>query len=93
MAKNEFKPDYALAPGAIIDEHMEHHSISKRQLAEHLGVSKKTVKKLLKGKAPITQPIAEGLATIFTFPVHMWINLEAGFQKDVKRLGKKAIIW
>ena len=93
MSNNTYKPDYALAPGAIIDEHMEHHSVTITQLATHLGIKKKKVKKLLKGKAPITQPIAEGLATIFTFPVHMWINLEAGFQKDVKRLGKKSIIW
>ena len=93
MSKNKFKPDYALAPGAHIAEHMELHSITANQLADHLGIKIKTLKRLLRGKTPITIPIAEGLALIFTFSAHFWRNLEVEFQKDIKCLGKKMIIW
>ena len=86
MAKNTYNPDYTVSPGEILADHMSAELVGKGQLANHLGIPKKTLKNILKGKAPITAEIAIGLGATFSLPAHMWMNLENHYQADIKRL-------
>jgi len=86
---NQYKPDYSVPPGEHITEYMGILSMGKSELAHALGISKKKMKKILKGKARITKTIATKLEDIFAPPAHLWLNLEKQYQKDIKRLGKK----
>jgi len=88
MSKNTFKPDYTVAPGEILQEQMDHYGTTKTDLAAHLKIPKKKLKKILKGKAPIKLQMAIRLSRIYQYPAHMWVNLETNYRKDLKRLKK-----
>lgn len=83
---NEFIPDYAVAPGAIIQEYLEAFRMTPADLVQWSGLSSKTVAALLEGTVPITAEIAARLELALGRPARFWRNLERQFRKDSARL-------
>ena len=79
-------PDYATPPGWVIEGYMESYEVSKEELARHLGLELAEVERLLAGNHPITPEIAAVLGGLFHHSTEFWLNMEAGYQQDKKRL-------
>ena len=66
-------------PGAIIRAHyMEPMGLTVTVLAEHLGISRKTLSKILNEHARVTPEIAQRLARAFNTSSGLWLGLQSG---------------
>jgi len=60
----------------LTEEFMEPMNINQGQLAEALGVARKTVNELCNNKTSITADTALMLATVFGNTAEFWLNLQ-----------------
>ena len=81
--KNEYQPDYAVAPGEVLGYELELRNMTRAELAKRTGLSEKHVIALLKGKGNtiITPETAIKLERALGMPVDYWLNLETNYQK------------
>lgn len=80
-----YDPDYAVAPGEVLEETLEARRIKKADLAERCGLSPKTVSLILGGKAPISAETALCLQRVLGVPANIWTNLEANYRLFLAR--------
>jgi len=81
----QYNPDYIIPPGEVLEDYLEAHGMSQAELADRLGVHKKTVNEIVKAKAPITTDMALKLEKVFQRPAHFWGNLEAQYREGKAR--------
>mgnify|MGYP002519078922 CR=1 FL=1 len=77
--------EYIIAPGETISELLEANSMTQIDLADKLGVSKKNINEIIKGKAPITTSTALKLEYVFNIPASFWNNLESNYRGSLER--------
>lgn len=66
-------------PGAVLRGlYMEPLGLSVTALAEHLGISRKTLSRIIHEHARVTPDIARRLARAFNTSVELWVNLQSG---------------
>lgn len=82
----QYNPDYIVSPGEVLEDYLEAHGMSQSELADRLGVHKKTVNEIVKAKAPITTDMALKLEKVFQRPAHFWGNLEGQYRQSLARL-------
>ncbi len=75
-----FEPDYAIPPGAILEEALEARSLSKSEFARRCGRPTKTVSEIIAGKAGITPETAIQFERVLGVPASFWTNLEYRYQ-------------
>ncbi|WP_040536191.1 helix-turn-helix domain-containing protein [Schleiferilactobacillus shenzhenensis] len=94
MATNGFvvTPDYATAPGETIKETLDALSMTQDDLAQRLGITPKSVSKLINGKAPLTPRIAAQLELIFHVPAPFWNSLEKQYREFLERQEQKKVL-
>lgn len=82
MSKTLFKyePDYAIAPGEILEETLQSRGIHKADLAERCGLSPKHMSLIISGKAPVTPETAINFERTLGVSASIWNNLEAKFR-------------
>ena len=85
MSKKRIFNEYIIAPGETIVELLETYSMSQLDLADKMGISKKTINKIIKGKAPITTSTALKLEYVFNIPASFWNNLESNYRETLER--------
>ena len=98
MARNEsisIEPSTTPHPGEIINEHLDYHGWSQRELARRTGLTPKTISVICNGKASITASTALVLERVLQRPVHFWLNLQRQFDEaDVRRSDRiQAEMW
>ncbi|MBR9974157.1 MAG: HigA family addiction module antidote protein, partial [Bacteroidetes bacterium] len=89
MSKKEripFLPNEAIAPGEVLEEHIESIGMTQAELAERTGLTPKTINEIVNGKAPVTPETALKLERVLGRPAHFWNNLELLYQEDLVRL-------
>lgn len=84
MNKIEYKNLIAFHPGYYIKDMIEDMEISQDEFAKRLGVSGKTVSKLINGKINLSNDVALQLSTMFGTSTEMWLNLQQSY--DIKCL-------
>lgn len=89
LPKNPYLPDYAVHPGEILEEECEVYAMQQVELAHRLGVARKTVNEIIKGKAPITSDMALKLERVFPQPAHFWNNLQRNYEQTLARLAEQ----
>ena len=82
----EFKPDYAVAPGATLLETIQSRGLSQAELAKRTGRPLKTINEIIKGKAAITAETALQLEHVLGMPASFWNNLERNYQQALAAL-------
>jgi HTH-type transcriptional regulator/antitoxin HigA len=82
----EFKPDYAVAPGATLLETIQSQGISQAELAKRTGRPLKTINEIIKGKAAITAETALQLEHVLGVPASFWNNLERNYRQSLASL-------
>lgn len=90
VSTQAFSPDYAIPPGEILGEHLEHLGMTQRDLAARTGLTPKTINEIIQGKAAITADTAVKLERVVGRPAHFWQNLESQFQEARARAQERA---
>lgn len=96
--RNAYEPDYAVPPGATLQETIDALGIDQRELAARTGLSAKHINQVVKGTAPITHDTAIRFERVTGVPARMWNNLEATYREQLARLAErgrlqKALEW
>ncbi len=81
-----YEPDFAVPPGATLQETIDQLGIDQRELAERTGLTAKTLNLIIKGKAPLTQQTAMLLERVTNVPARIWNNLEAEYREQLARM-------
>lgn len=88
MADNSslrYAPQDRTPPGDTLAETLEALGMSQVELAERVGLSRKTVNQITRGFAPITAETAVKLETALGTPAAFWLNLDANYQEFLAR--------
>ncbi len=86
---NSYQPDYAIHPGEHLEELLETSGMTQIELADRLGIHKKTVNEIIKGKASVTSDVALRLSKVFNYPAHLWNNMQRNYDETVARLAEQ----
>ncbi|MGM7422252.1 ImmA/IrrE family metallo-endopeptidase [Cellulosimicrobium sp. CpK407] len=86
------QPNYAVPTGEFIQEWLEENGINAAELSRRLGVSRKHVSELLRGKVTLSHELAIGLENVTGVPARRWNQLEALYQEDRARLAVDAVL-
>lgn len=89
MFSLQFEPDYIIPPGETINELLEHHDMTQRELSKRLELAPKTVNEIIKGKAPISFETANKLENVFGIEASFWNNLEKNYQEQMANKEKE----
>ena len=83
---HELVSDLAIPPGETVLEGMEHHAMTRNQLADKIGLSTNTLNELIEGNMPMTQDIAEKLENVLSIPAYMLVRLEERYRRTLTAL-------
>ena len=72
-----------IPPGEHLEEELEFIRMTERELADKMGMSEQAISELIKGEMAVTQDIADKLELVLGVPSHMWVNLEARYQRTL----------
>jgi addiction module HigA family antidote len=83
---NQFRPNYAVPPGATLLDTLEELGMSQVELAQRMGRPLKTINEIIKGKAAITAETALQLEKVLGIPASFWNSAERNYQETFARL-------
>ena len=76
-ATNQYQPDYAVAPGWIIEERLAALDISHAELARRCGRSPKLISEIISGKAPIAPKTALQFEKVIGLDASIWLGIRS----------------
>lgn len=79
----------AFHPGSYIEDIIDELNITQDEFAKRMGVSSKTISKIVNGKANITEVLAEKLSRFTGISYKTWMNLQASYNKKVIEIKNK----
>ena len=77
---NQYKPDYAVSPGWILDERLEAQHMSHAEFARRCGRSPKLISEIIAGNAPIMPNTALQFEKVLGVDAGIWLGLESDFR-------------
>lgn len=78
--------NYAVAPGAYLQEWAEESDLPQQAIADRLGRSRKFVNDLIHGRAKIDHALSLELGRVTPIPTEAWRRYEERFRADQARL-------
>lgn len=78
---NQFNPDYLVTPGEVLEDYLDTLEMTQKELSTRLGLTTKTVNKIINATAPISAKTALGLEYVLGRPAHFWTSLEREYQE------------
>ena len=87
MARNSnaYHPDTVSPPGATLEEALAERGMTQVELAQRIEMSRKHVKQMLDGEAPITPETALKLERVLGIPARFWNNREQHYRDFLAR--------
>ncbi|MGI8601819.1 MAG: HigA family addiction module antitoxin [Verrucomicrobiales bacterium] len=85
LRKFSFQPDYAVAPGATLEETMEALGLTQRDFARRLGLTVQSLNRIFKGEQPITSETAVKLERVTGTAAAFWNNLESQYRQQLQK--------
>ena len=82
---NQYKPDYAVPPGRVLEERLEAHGVSQAEFARRCGMSPKLISKIITGDAPITPEDASQFEQVLGVDAAIWTGMEADYRLHRER--------
>ncbi len=77
---NQFRPDYTVPPGRILQERLGAESISHAEFARRCGRSAKLISEIIAGKAPLEPSTALQFEKVLGVDASVWLGLETDYQ-------------
>ncbi len=87
--KYEFVPDYAVPPGATLQEVTESLEMTQKELALRAGLTEQSLVRIIKGDQPISYETANRLELVTRVPARFWNNLEAQYREQLAKLEER----
>ena len=93
-----YRPDYAVPPGWVLEEHLKSHSLSPAELARRCGRSAKLISEIIAGKAPVEPKTALQFEKVLGLDASIWLGIEARYQLHQARKAEaketlRAAVW
>lgn len=79
-ATHSYRPDYAVPPGWVLEEHMKSHGLSPAELARRCGCPARLIGEIIAGKAPVEPGTALQFERVFGLDARIWLGIEARYQ-------------
>ena len=79
-ATNEYRPDYAVPPGWLLEERLEVQGISQAEFARRCGRSSKLISEIIAGKAPLEPETALQFEKVLGVDASIWLGIESDYQ-------------
>jgi len=79
-ATNQFRPDYAVPPGWVLEERLGVEGISHAEFARRCGRSPKLISEIIAGKAPVEPETALQFEKVLGVDASIWLGIEADYQ-------------
>lgn len=83
--RNQYMPDSVSLPGETLHEALEERGMKQVDLAQRIGMSRKHVKHIMDGEAPITPETALKLERVLGIPARFWNNREQHYRDYLAR--------
>lgn len=90
--KNEFMPDYLVAPGEVLEYELELRGMKQQELAKRTGLTSKHIGALVNAKSAITPETAIKLERALGMPAQFWLNLESLYQEALARDAEEHVL-
>ena len=87
--KYTFTPDYAVPPGATLQEVMISLGMPQKELAVRTELTEQTLNRIFKGEQPISYTTANRLELVTGVPAGLWNNLEAQYREQLAKLEER----
>ena len=87
--KYTFTPDYAVPPGATLQEEMTSLGMPQKELAVRTELTEQTLNRIFKGEQPISYTTANRLELVTGVPAGLWNNLEAQYREQLAKLEER----
>lgn len=81
-------PDYSVHPGEYLEEVLESRGIKKREAADRLGISVKTISQLINKKAYITPDMAIQFERVLGISANIWNNMSSDYRLHEARINE-----
>jgi addiction module HigA family antidote len=79
-------------PGMILKRlYLDALHITNAQLAKHMGVSRKTISKIVNGRGSITPEMALRLSRAFNTSPELWLNMQSAY--DLWQTSHRSTDW
>lgn len=89
LNSDEFRPNWASAPGNTICDVLEERGIPLERFAAELQLSCDVANDLIGGGQPITQDIADGLERYLGATATFWLTRDSQYRQQLKRLAEQ----
>ena len=76
-AKRQWTPNWAIHPGALLEEHLEARGLSQADFARVAGLTPKLVSTIVKGSNPVTAETAIRLERVLGLKAYIWTGIQA----------------
>jgi HTH-type transcriptional regulator/antitoxin HigA len=83
------EPDYAVAPGGVLQDTIDALGMSRADLAARTGLSKRTINQVIRGYEALSHSTALRLEKVTGTPASVWNSLEARYRERLARLNDK----
>ena len=84
-ATNQYRPDYAVPPGWIIEERPAARGMSHAEFARRCGRSPKLIGEIISGKVPIAPKTALQFEKVIGVDARIWLEVEADYRLHQER--------
>jgi len=78
-----YKAPIAIHPGEFLEDTLEEHAMSQVDLAEHIGISKKIINDIVRGRNPVSNATALKLSKVFNLPTEYWMQLQQSYDAGI----------
>lgn len=85
----EYKDLIAFHPGQYVEEIIEDYNITQKEFAERLGISAKTVSKIVNGEDSISKDTANKLSKLTGISMGTWLNLQSAYDVKIAEMGEQ----
>lgn len=81
----------AIHPGSILKEELIERGISQKTFAKDIEMQPSHLCEIIKGKRPITKPVADKLEEVLGIPSIDWVNFQTKFDYDTAQSEERQI--
>ena len=78
---NQFKPDYAIPPGWILEEYLQTMGTSQTEFARRCGLSLDLVNGIITGEAPLEPAAALQFERVLGLDAGIWLGIESRYSR------------
>ncbi len=82
---NQFRPDYAVPPGWILEEHLDMKGISHAEFARRCGLPKQLISEIIAGKAAVNTEAAFLFEKELGLAANIWLGIERKYRLHQQR--------